>query len=246
MVRNLKSLGWALAAVLAIGAMAVTSTASAAPKLTAVPEQYPVTMKAAQTVTNVLELEGTRATECSTVTFEGTVGGKSEAENSSISVHPTYANCTTTILGNKDPTTITTNECTVRLPFTETTTGGIAQEGWEVTGKNAFLDCEPSKPIEIHVFASTTKHEAKQPLCTYDLSWQTLPGDVDYKLVDKNAEGAATSGRIKLTITGVEAIKTSGTVTNCGGQIQFGSINGELNAEFFGFQSEMLRTRFED
>jgi hypothetical protein len=246
MIRSLKTLGLALVAVLALSAVAA-SAASAAPKLTPVPEEYPVTLRGTQTVVNVLELEGTRPTECATATFEGTIASKAEAETSEMTVTPSYAECSTTILGNKDKMTVTMNGCTYRYKLSETTTGTIASEGWEVTGNNIEVQCPVGAQIEFHVWTSAAKHEAGEPtICTYKIAPQTVGGDLDYKLEGKNAEGAGTSTKIKETIAGIATTKASGTITNCGAASQTMTLRGEVKVEGFNANGEMIRGKFED
>jgi hypothetical protein len=223
-------------------------------RFTPVPEEYPATLRGTQTVVNVLELEGTRPTECATATFEGTIASKAEAETSELTVTPTYANCTTTILGNKDSMTITMNGCTYRLKFSETTTGTIAAEGWEETGNNIEVRCPETFPgsgvfnqIEFHVWFSAEKHEkGEATICTYKIAKQTVGGDLDYKLEEKNAEGAGTSGKIKETIDGIATTKASGTLTNCGAASQLQTLRGEVKVEGFNEKGEMIRGKFED
>ena len=240
MIRSLKTLGLALVAVLALSAV-VASAASAKPKLTPVPEEYPVTLKGSQTVVNVLELEKTRPTECAKATVEATIENKAEAETSEATAKPTYSECTTTILGTKDLATVTMNECDYKLKLTETTAGTIKTEGWEQTGKEIEVKCPAGKEIEIHVFTSETKDKANEPLCTYKIAAQKVGGDLDYKLLEKNAAEQGTSGEIGETIEGVEVTKTSGTLTNCGAASQKATLTGRVRVEGFNAAGAMLR-----
>ncbi len=245
MIRSLKTLGLALVAVLALSAM-VASAASAAPKLTPVPEEYPVTLKGEQMTTNTLALEGGRKVECTGATFAGTIASKAEAEESKLTVEPAYSGCTATILGNKDLATITLNGCDYLLTSSETTTGTIAAEGWEVTGKEVHLQCPAGASIEIHVFTTEANDLSNTPLCTYKIGAQTPTGDLDYKLTEKNAEGNGTKGGINETVTGVTTTRASGTATNCGAASQSGSLTGEVTVEGFNKAGAMLRGKFED
>lgn len=251
MIRSLKALGLALVAVLAMGAL-VASPASAAPKLTPVPEEYPVTVTGEQTTANVFELEGTRSTQCTFVLLEGKTENKAEAAASKLTTKPTYAECTTTILGNVDRATVTMNECDYLLTTTETTAGAIAAEGWEVTGKENHIQCPTGHEIEIHVYASEAKDVANEPLCTYKIAPQTPAGDLDYKLTAKvlvpEGKFIWEAGRpedIKSTLTGIAVTKTTGTVTNCGAAAQMGALKGEANMKWGG-PLGLLEGRFED
>ena len=249
MNRSLKNLGLALVAALALSAL-LASAASAAPKATPVPEEYPETVKASQAASGAFELEKTRQTECATGTSEGTIANKAEAETSEATVTPAFSGCTTTILGNKDLTTVTMNGCDYRLKATATTEGTIKTEGWEVTGTQEIKCPEISAgkfaEIEMHIFASEAKDKANEPLCTYKIARQTMTGDLDYKLLEKDAEGNGTSGRIKSTITGIAVTKASGTVTNCGAATQNGELRGEAKSEGFNEKGGMIRGKFED
>ena len=253
MIRSLKTLGLALVAVLALSAV-VASAASAAPKLTPVPEEYPVTLKGSQVegVENILELEGTRKTECSTATLEGTFANKAAAETSELTATPTYSGCVSTILGNKDLTTVTMNGCDYLLKSTATTEGTIKTEGWEVTG-SVEIKCPETSPgsgvfkeIEVHVFTTEAKDLANEPLCTYKIAKQTPTGDLDYKLTEKNAEGNGTSGLVKSTLTGITVTRASGTVTNCGATPQTAKLVSEVKVQGFNSIGTMLRGKFED
>ncbi len=233
MTRNLKTLGLALAAVLALSAV-VASAASAAPKLTPEPEEYPVTVKGSQSTTNVFSLEGGRKVECTTATFEGTINSKAEAEESKLTLTPTYSGCTATILGNVDLTTITMNGCKFRFTFTEPTAGAIKAEGWEFTGKELHLECPAGAVQQFHVFTSEANDLSNTPLCTYHSGPQTPGGDADYKV-----------GRIRWTVAGQVAVRTSGTATNCGGATQSASTSGEIKFELFNSKGELLKTKFD-
>lgn len=240
MIRSFKALGLALVAALALSALAASS-ASAVPAFTAVPGEYPATFKGSYVGSSLFTLEGFRNVECETAALEGTIHSKEEAERSELTVKPTYAKCTATILGSKDPATVTLNGCDFRLTYTSEALGAIAAEGWEVTGQLAHLECPVSKQIEIHVFTTEANDRENKPLCTYGIAAQTPGGSIDYKLLEKNAEGDGTSGRINWTITSGTATRVSGTVVNCGKETQSFEIKGEVAFEWFNFGGVMLR-----
>lgn len=245
MIRSLKTLGLALAAVLALSAMAASS-ASAAPKLTPVPEEYPVTLEGTQVGNHVFELPGGRKFECTTATFKTQPVTKAEAEESMVTADPTYSGCTATILGTVDTVTVTMHSCHFTLTATETTTGTIKTEGWEVTGELHIVCTVPGDSIELHVYKNAEKHEKDESLCTYTIPPQTPAGSLDYRLTEKNAEGNGTSGDINATITGVSVTKKTGTETNCGEEKQVGTYKGLSKVEGFNSKGEMLRGKFED
>ncbi len=244
MHRNLKMLNLALIAMFTLGTL-LASAASAAPKSTPVPEEYPFTWKAAQVTTHVFALEGGRKFECATANLEGTVSSKAQAEESKLTTTPAYGNCTATILGNKELATITMNGCRYLVTSTETATGTIKAEGWEVTA-SLQLKCPVGAKMELHVYTSEANDLSNTPLCTYAIAEQAVGGSLDNKLTEKNAEGAGTSGAVKSTLTGVATTKVSGTLTNCGAVSQTGSTTGEVKGEFFNTKGEMMRAKVED
>ncbi len=244
MNRSLKTMGLALAAMLALSAVAA-SAASAAPKLTPVPEEYPVTVEAQQSTTIVLGLEGGRKLECTTATFEGEIKNKAEAEESKQTLKPKLEHCTMTILGNVDLATVTHNGCDFLFTNTEATSGTIAAEGWKYTGKEIHIQCPAGASIEVHGFTSEANDLSNTPLCTMKIGAQTPGGDVDYKLLETNAEGAGTSTEVKMTLTGVTVTRVSGTPTNCGGATQNASIGGSLEANLFNSGHVMQRGKFD-
>ena len=89
MIRNLNILGPVLVTAVTLGALLATA-ASAAPKATPVPEEYPQTWKASALTTHVFELEGGRKSECSMANCEDTVKSKTQAEESKLTTTPAY------------------------------------------------------------------------------------------------------------------------------------------------------------
>ncbi len=245
MIRSLKTLALALVAVLALGAL-IAQVASAAPKWTPVPSEYPVTVKGTQATPNKIALEGGRAVTCAFATFAGIVSNKGEAEDSELTVSPGFSGCTTTILGDDDLTTISLNECKFRFTYTETPVGTIHNEGWEATGKEFHLVCPVGNQIEIHVFTSEVGDEDNTPLCTYKIDSQTPGGDVDYRITEKEINGNGTWGDLKWTLTGITVTRAVGTATNCGGATQSGALTGETKVEWFNSLGTMIRGKFED
>ena len=108
------------------------------------------------------------------------------------------------------------------------------------------LKCPVGAKMELHISALEAKDKANEPPCTYVISEQTVGGSLDNKLLEKNAEGAGTSGAVKSTLTGVATIKVSGTLTNGGAASQTGAIADEMKGEFFNSKGEMLRSKSED
>ncbi len=220
--RSLKAFGVALAAALALSA-ALAPAALAVPKLTSFLNAYPATLEGASITSTVIDLGGTRPIEC-TKKFEGTINNKAEAEKSEVTITPTLENCTASILGNRDPATVTFNGCKYRLRFTEETRGVIEAEGWQVTGKENEIMCPAGKEIEIHAYATKEKDEKNEPLCTYKIGPQVTGGDIDYKMDEALPSKTLT---MNTTLEGIAVTKTTGTVTNCGAVAQNATSSGE-------------------
>ena len=91
MTRNLKTLGLAIVAVLAMSAM-VASAAQASVEFTA--PSYPATLSGNQATTHVFTVETTSGdnitTTCTTASFHGTISGPNTAQT----ITPTYTGCT--------------------------------------------------------------------------------------------------------------------------------------------------------
>lgn len=234
MSRNLKLMGLALVVSLALGAL-VVSAASAKPRLTPVPETYPMTIHANQKSPHKLILPGGRTLRCTTTLWTGEFKNKAEAENGELTVDPAFGGCTAEILGNVDPATVTMNSCDYVFTFDQEATGSIKTEGWEVTGSLHLKCLVPSDKVEIHVYANNADHAAGKSLCTFTLRPQTL-SSVDYKL-----SGPAPSRvDFKTTIKSVSVTRSSGTLANCGAPEQTAELTGEAEAEGFNAAAEAV------
>lgn len=245
MTCNLKPTVLALIVTFALG-VAAPSGATAKPKLTPVPEQYPVTVKGKQTSTHVISLPGGRKMSCTTVNFTGEVKNKAEAEEGRLTTTSAFEGCTAEILGNTDPVTTTMNSCHYVKTTEATTTGIIKEEGWEVTEATDLVCINQGDKVETHVFQDATKHAQNQTLCTYTIHEQFPIVSFDTKLVEKNAEGAGTSGESRARATGIKVQRSVGTSTNCGAAEQTAEYTGSSKVELFNSKGEMLRGKLED
>jgi hypothetical protein len=242
MTRNLKALGLALFAMLALAA----SEASAAPKLTSANGEYPMTIEGSQSTNIVFTLPGNRKFECTTAKVAGTIASKAEAETSQVNLTPTYEGCTATILGNVDPATVTMNGCFYRATAaTEAASGKPKEDGYEYTGK-AFIECPAGKSIEWHVWETSAKHLANAtPLCIYVIGPQGPLSSVDYKLIEKDWLGQASTGKLELTLSAVATTKSTGTLTNCGAASQTGTTFGGTLTQWFNSIGARIKALFD-
>jgi hypothetical protein len=133
MIRNLKSLGLALVAVLAMSAF-VASAASAAPEFTA--SAYPATSTGSNTKgSEAFTLDGT-----SVLCDSHFVSNKLEAANSTLTVSPTYTNCEAFGFISAD---VTVEGCTYVFHATELVSAGVYNHHVDVvcpTGKSIKIE----------------------------------------------------------------------------------------------------------
>lgn len=166
-MRNLKALGLALMAVIALSALA-TSSGTASPNPTWTPTEGPTTLHGVQLPnegpgkTNALTLPAVgKQITCTTTTLDGLTtlfGPTPEA-----SFTPTYEGCQTP----GGWVTITHNECRKRF-FHLTTVPGTAH--YTTT---AQLICPPGKQIEIHTYIDPDHNFS---VCTIDIPPQVFNG----------------------------------------------------------------------
>ncbi len=245
MSRRRKVLGivGSLAAALMLSGLAAVH-ASATPRLTPVPEQYPVTIKGTQVGVHALTLPGGRRLVCTTTTAQGIIRSRAEAEEGKTTIVPAFAGCTAEILGNIDPVTVTFNSCDYDITDTEITSGTIKTEGWEVTG-SLHVKCNTAgDKIEIHVFANATTHAAGTALCTYTIHPQGPLSSIDTK-TQEQSEGAGTSFTRRTTIKSLSIQRSSGTTVNCGAAEQAAEYTGDIKFEAFNEKGEMLRSKWD-
>ncbi len=221
MKRNLKVLGVALVAVLAMSAIAASASMASTPRVTTA--EYPSTIEASQTGTvNELTLEGGRKVTCEIAKYTSEyTKAQSEAATWSVEFTPVYENCTATILGNVTDATVTVNGCKITAN-SETTVSTTEQEG------KGNVNCPGSAKIEIHVWQTHAKHLANETaLCTYLIGHQTNNvGPAKGKLV------SSTELELNVEIaSGIEVTRSTGTVTNCGAASQSGGLKTKVKGQ---------------
>jgi hypothetical protein len=167
MIRNIKVLGLALVAVLAMSVVAVGSASAA--EFTA--SAYPVEGEGGQTTPHKLTIQGS-AVECSTATFRGSLS----AASTELDITPVYEGCKAFGFLNM---TVNTNGCTYK--FTAGTGSGDNYTG------GVHIVCPAGKSITV-VAATCTVHIPPQTptVNTIDFKNETGSGDV---LVTWKVEG---------------------------------------------------------
>lgn len=211
MIRNLKAMGLAVVAVLALGAMSASAAHATAGTAT-VEGGGAVGYTATQIGGgHTFTLPGGRTLSCATAVFSGTVtDGSSETVAT-----PTYETCHAVVSGSTVPATVTLNGCTYRFTL-ETPSGSF----WNAL---THLEC-PGAGVQIHLYLNHENHTNNINLCTYEVKPQTVSGVRFSNAANGDIQINAVEAEVTLT-------KTFGTIGNCGGSSSVSKYNGETLAE---------------
>ncbi len=212
MIRNLKALGLAVVAVLALSAVAA-SAALAVP-------QFEVgtgagNISGTKTSANVFTVAGGRTVTCEVITAKGS----ETTTSSTLTLTPLFSECHSVLAGVKVPATVTTNDCHILVHLTSLISAGLYLAHGDLT-------CEGTKDIEIHVYPEGTKpseHSTKTPLCQYTVKPQTGISKVELK---NNATGAKKDIDATLTLSNIAYTRTTGTIPNCGAASSTATLSG--------------------
>jgi hypothetical protein len=192
MIRNIKALGLAVVAVLAMSAV-VASAAQAANQIQA--SEYPATVTGTQTGENVLS-NGVRSVSCAKANLVGELA----AASSTLTIAPEYSECT----GNANTTaTVNTAGCTYTLHSEEVTT---------TTGNGKVTITCAGEGIIIDIWATGKSHsEAK--LCRLVVPSQGPKAIGEYHVRE---EGGVKYLEMTLKSETLTVKRTEGTALNCG------------------------------
>jgi hypothetical protein len=202
MTRNLKVLGLALVAALAMSALAA-SAASATYSFGA--PNAPTDGTGSQIGTNIFTT-GAGTVECTSATFSGTQGSESSSD---VTISPHYTGCTAfTIVG----THVKMNGCTYTF-----TTPTVDLGGGEFTGESPHVICTGENQIEI------TPTGFFGSICTVKIPGQTpTSGHVIYK---NEGEGTTRVVKVTATVGGIHFTSSGGI---CGSSGTNGSYEGSV------------------
>ena len=207
MIRNLKVLGLAVVAVLALSAVVASAAMALTPKVEVGTGDGNLT--GTQTELGVFTVSGGRTVSCKIATLSGALATTS-AEVSGVGSK--FEECTSTLAGVTLPATVTVNGCTLTFHVGATVTSPPA-DTYEAT---ADLVCAAGVGIEVHVYpAGTTpaQHPTTTPLCQYKIGSQNNLG----KITALNTTTASPKDiDATLAITGISYTRTIGTIPNCG------------------------------
>ncbi len=202
MTRNLKALGLALVAMLAMSAMAVSAAnAEVNGKVTA--ESSPVTMDGKQT-TEQKFTRGAVPVTCANATFHA----QSNTGDNTITVTPTYSSCHATgPFGETWPVTVTMSGCDYMFHLTNT--------------KGTFtaisdVVCPVGASITVDVYTSHNNHTANTTLCKIHVPAQT--GLKTITLTNQAAGGTTPKNWVSanINITGITSTRTGSAL--CGAE----------------------------
>ena len=168
MIRNLKALGLALLAVFAMSAVAASGAMAQEQTTIESDGSFTLTGTDHEEVPHGFAFQEGEENEVEChghYEGEATGGGPLSSPATSVTVHPTYTNCT---FAKTFPATVTTDGCDYDLALGKTT---VAEEEAEVS---ASVTCDSTgegeatekDKIEIHIYLSKEAQEADQPLCT--------------------------------------------------------------------------------
>lgn len=217
MKRNLKGLGLAIVAVLAMAAMAAT-TAQAETNSQVTSASSPWTMDGFQTEEHVFTRTGNEVT-CETANFHA----EGENGDTTITVTPEYKQCHTTgPFGETWPVTVTMNKCDyVFHLFGETR--AEPEHGHTFTA-TADVDCEnQGESITIDIYTSHNNHTTDNRLCTLHVPEQNGLTTID--LTNKAAGSSTPVNWIEadLEIDGISSTRTGsflcGAANDAGGEL---------------------------
>jgi len=224
MIRNLKALGLALAAILALSAVSASGVSAATEPIAKFScSTYPCSLSGEQPAAEKHEfVTAAGAVECELAIFQSST--ISEAATG-LTVTPTYEECVlhNALTGTTDPATVTMNGCDYKftIHYHETKKGaGVKAD--EYSG-DVDIVCPAEKAIEIHVFKAADEEHKEATKCTYHIKEQAVD-NIDYK--------DETSGAIEVTATESPATvkRTVGTFLNCGAENQTAKYSGKVTA----------------
>ncbi len=156
MIRNIKALGLAAMAILAMAAFASSAMAEKPGTFTA--SSYPVHVFGEDT-DDTFTVSGS-VLNCT----HGTFSGEAKAASTSITITPVYTNCTK---NSTEPATVTTNGCAYVFEV------GTMSNHAEAHG-SVEIECPAGKSIEVHSYANHTTHTSGSSNCTITVGPQTV------------------------------------------------------------------------
>jgi hypothetical protein len=163
MTRNLKLLGLAVGAMLAMSSMLASAAQAETGALTSAGFPSIVTGEQLGGVTFDIGEGPIRTIACNS-NLDATLVGPTDP----VTFTPTYNNCNSQP-GGPTPVTITMNGCDYTIGFSRPGTTGQPATTGEM---HAWVNCPAGQQIEIHVYETPALHAANVSTCTYDIKPQ--------------------------------------------------------------------------
>jgi hypothetical protein len=204
MIRNLKTLGLSVVAVLALSAMVTSAAQATIGNAQATIEGGKGFIHGKDEVAGTLTRNG-RTVTCTSAHYKSNTVLNGDT---SITITPEYTNCHSAGL----PATVTVNGCAFIFTFT-------ADAGHTFTAIS-HLECPPNKVVEIHVYSSHNNHTAGTSLCTYHFGTVNI-NKTEVSLTNKAAGGTTPKDWITadITVGGIVSTRTSGSELLCGNEL---------------------------
>jgi hypothetical protein len=202
MIRNLKALGLALVAVLAMSAVAV-SAAQAEGVVTA--ENYPVTLTGTQENNNIFKVGAVRSVECKKATLDSTLTGPTKT---ALTTTAAYGECSSS--PSALPATVNMNSC----DYTLTANTPVAPANTTGSATVSVFCGTAGDGIHVTVYKGVPHTETA---CTYKIDPtdpEVLKGTIEYHNI-----GAGTTREItaELNLKEIKTTVLTGTKLLCGG-----------------------------
>jgi hypothetical protein len=195
MIRRFRILGVVITAALALSALAGPAAEAQNARLTV--GAGAVQVSGGQLTQNLLKINGTREFKCNTAT---TVGPVPSGTQTTLTLSPTYANCSANVLGERPATITFPASCDYVFHATEPSGGTYTAD--------VDLACS-SGDVVIHVYSNHTNHTAGVPICTY-----TIPAQVGLGTMTlTNKAGAVDDVEADINLTGITGTWTGPHLT---------------------------------
>ncbi len=218
MIRNLKLLSLALAAMFAFSAISASGASATTEPIAHVwCDGYPCFVTGEQAAEKHKFVTAAGAIECEAAKF---ASSEVTGPTTGITTTPTFEKCVlhNSLTGINDPVTVTANGChfkfTIHFHETKKGTGFKADE----FSGDYHIICPEGKKIEVHAFKDAAHTELK---CTYQIESTTVD-NIDYK--------DETIGAFEVTTTESEVSikRTFGPLINCGNVDQVARSTGKI------------------
>ena len=209
MIRNLKTLCLALAALSALSLVGASAAHALVADVAGGLTTTGIQVETGGHSDHSLTLSSSRVFTCFNVAYDGTI----EDGAPEIIATPTYSGC---FSNETQPTTVTHNGCNYRV-----------YSGEEV-GADHFnkvttdIQCPEGKQVEVHVYSSHANHTTGTVLCTYKVH----PFTGKHNITLENTTSGIDDIDVITTVEGIVVTRVAGSALFCGPENQTGTYTG--------------------